>query len=251
VSRRLGSSVLGCFGLLVGAGASAAIADRAPIEGWLEMTFAGKRENAWTATDENGIRVVSTSSVSVLYRSVDAELGETPCLSWRWRVDETMGPTNLARRGYDDRPLAVYVSFPYLPEQAGFWERFWRPFVELAKGPDAPGRVLSYVWGGYRERGETLASPYLGASGRLKILRSGDAPTERWFDERVDVAADYRRAFDAPPPDPMQVAISADSDDTDSRSVALIRNLAFGPCAADMGRVAGSGAYSLIARDKR
>jgi len=59
------------------------------------------------------------------------------------------------------------------------------------------------------------------------ILRPGATPTGRWFRESVDFAADFKKMFGYPPTAPMYIALSADSDDTASRSVALISDIAF------------------------
>jgi hypothetical protein len=45
----------------------------------------------------------------------------------------------------------------------------------------------------------------------------------------VDLAADYRAAFGEEPPNPTQLAIQADTDNTHSASRAYIADLAFVP----------------------
>ena len=72
-------------------------------------------------------------------------------------------------------------------------------------------------------------NPYSGPDGVIYILRSGNAPTGRWFNETIDIAADFERAFDYPAPAPIYIAISADADDTESSSVALIADIRFTP----------------------
>jgi hypothetical protein len=74
-----------------------------------------------------------------------------------------------------------------------------------------------------------VESPYLGSAGVIKVLRPADSPTGVWFEERVDLAADYREAFGEEPPDPTQLAIQADTDNTHSSSRAYIADLAFVP----------------------
>jgi hypothetical protein len=92
--------------------------------------------------------------------------------------------------------------------------------------------VLVYVFGGAHRRGEALRSPHLGSAGLVRVLRPADSPTGTWFEERVDLAADYRRAFGEEPPDPVQIAISADTDDTRSTARGLIADIAFVPADA-------------------
>jgi Protein of unknown function (DUF3047) len=74
-----------------------------------------------------------------------------------------------------------------------------------------------------------VESPYLGSAGFIRVLRPADSPTGKWFTEQVDLAADYRLAFGEEPPDPTQIAIQADTDNTESQSRALIADLHFAP----------------------
>ena len=196
-------------------------------EGWRELSNPSKAENAFTAGPEGAIEVISNNSVSTLYRPVTANLRERPVLTWRWRVEEPAPATDLSAKGEDDCALAVYVGFPYEPGQASFFERLKRPLVESWAGENAPGRVLRYVFCGRHQRGEVVESPYLGSAGFVRFLRPADSPTAKWFTEQVDLAADYRQAFGEEPPDPAQIAIQADTDNTRSASRALVADLAF------------------------
>ncbi|MDH3664187.1 MAG: DUF3047 domain-containing protein, partial [Alphaproteobacteria bacterium] len=177
--------------------------------------------------DTDGISVESEGSVSLLEKSVTVDLEASPMLAWRWRVTMPAPPTDLATKGEDDRSLALYVAFPFVPEEAGVMERLKRAVVENLAGEEAPGRVLVCVWGGDGARGDRLQSPHLGDSGMMTILRPTNTKPGVWFDETIDVAEDYRKAFASEPPDPMSLAIGADTDDTMSKSRAVITDLAF------------------------
>ncbi len=72
-----------------------------------------------------------------------------------------------------------------------------------------------------------MVNPYNRPDGMIHILRSGDAPTGRWFSETIDFAADFENAFGYPAPAPIYIAISADADDTEGASVALIADIRF------------------------
>ena len=167
--------------------------------------------------------------VPLLYREVPPTEGKNQLLSWRWRVDKSMPPTDLALKGSDDRPLALHVWFPADPDRTGWWQRLSRVALDLAIDAPVPGKWLTYVWGGIGSRGDSLVNPYSGPDGVIYILRSGNAPTGRWFNETIDIAADFERAFDYPAPAPIYIAISADADDTESSSVALIADIRFTP----------------------
>jgi Protein of unknown function (DUF3047) len=209
--------------------AEARVGPKLQAQGWRELANPNKAENAYRASPEGAIEVVSHNSVSTLYRPVDANLRERPTLTWRWRVEEPAPATDLSAKGQDDCSLAVYVGFPYSSDQASFFERLKRPLVETWAGEDAPGRVLRYVFCGRHQQGEVVESPYLGSAGFIRVLRPADSPTGKWFEEQVDLAADYRLAFGEEPPDPTQIAIQADTDNTRSQSRAFVAGLAFAP----------------------
>jgi hypothetical protein len=200
------------------------------LPGWEPLPFEGRTENRFDGGRDGVLAVESRGGASMLFRRLEAAPEGPFTLSWRWRVERTMGPTDLTQKGADDRPAALYVSYPYDPATATVSERLSRPFVELAKGGDAPGRVLAYTWGGSEPRGAVLRSPYMGAAGAIVVLRSGEGPLGVWLEERVRPDLDYLRAFGAPPVGPpLQLAVGADSDDTASWSLAYIADIRLAP----------------------
>lgn len=218
---------LAILALFVGVPVLAAVDEALLDAGWREVTFDGKIANRFTPDGTGGVAVQSDKSVSLVQRPLDVDLEATPHLSWRWRVDAPVPPTNLAVKGEDDRSLALYVAFPFVPEEAGVMERMKRAIVEKLAGKEAPGRVLMYVWGGQGDRGDRVQSPYLGDAGMMTILRPARTEAETWFDETVDVAEDYRRTFGSEPPDPASIAIGADTDDTESLVLGVVADLLF------------------------
>ncbi|MGI9435988.1 MAG: DUF3047 domain-containing protein, partial [Geminicoccaceae bacterium] len=169
----------------------------------------------------------SRGSVSLLQLPVAVDIEAQPTLHWRWCVTKPAPGTDLSEKGEDDRSLAIYVAFPFVAAEASAFEKLERKIIEKTAGKDAPGRVLMYVWGGKLERGAVVSSPYMGDSAMMKILRSSRTPTGQWFEEQIDIADDYRTAFGSEPPDPIYIAISADTDDTDSASKGIVMDLEF------------------------
>ncbi len=217
------ASLLLSFGLPALAGVDEALL----AEGWSEVVFDGKMPNRFAPDDSGGVAVFSEGTVSLLQRPLSVDLQQNPVLTWRWRVDQAAPPTDLAVKGGDDRSLAVYVAFPFQPEEASLMERTKRAIVENLAGKKVPGRVLVYVWGGAGERHDHVPNPYLGEAGMTTILRPAGSETGVWQDESIDVAEDYRDSFASEPPDPISIAIGADSDDTMSRIRAVITDLTF------------------------
>lgn len=225
------------FLLSAGAGGLMVAAAPAPADvgedltglGWRELVFRDKRPNRFAA-EGGGVRVEGGGAVSVLYRDLAGiDLAATPVLTWRWRVDAAPPPTDLARKGGDDRALAVYVGFAFDAARAGGLERGRRAVLQRLARRELPGRVLTYLWGGDGRAEGWFDNPYLGGAGRMRVLRGPDAPLGEWFGERVDLAADHEAAFGQPPTAPRQLSISADSDDTASRAAGTVAGLGFLP----------------------
>jgi hypothetical protein len=82
--------------------------------------------------------------------------------------------------------------------------------------------MLVYVWGGDHARGDVLDSPYLEARGKTLILRGAGTGAHT---ETVDLAADYARIFGGTPQALVGIAVSADSDDTETAIRAQISGM--------------------------
>ncbi len=155
------------------------------------------------------LTVGSDGAVSITYRPLATADWSATSARWGWRVREGVPATDLAKKGGDDRNLSLY--FVYLPQAEA--ERLKGAGIAKLLRSDA-ARVLVYVWGGNAKRGAVLASPYLGARGKTLILRPSGTGA---YDESVDLAGDYARVFGGAPGALVGVAVSADSDDTESR----------------------------------
>ncbi|WP_315899493.1 MULTISPECIES: DUF3047 domain-containing protein [Roseovarius] len=159
----------------------------------------------------------SDGAVSLLYRELPQSAWQASGASWSWQVSQSVPPTDLARKGGDDRNLALY--FVFLPEAEA--ERVQGSRVSRLLSNDAV-RVLVYVWGGAHARCAVLNSPYLGARGKTVVLCGAGTGEAR---ESVDLASDYARAFGGKPTSLVGLAVSRDSDDTDSMIQARISGL--------------------------
>jgi len=202
--------------------------------GWMEIRFDGKMPNAFLSCGDSCIKVISMDSVSMISKEYPVQLSDTPLLSWQWMLGQPAARSDLTKKGQDDRAVAVYVAFPYDSKNASLAEVLFRPFVELAKGENAPGRVISYVFlgGGDAKRGKFVKSPYLGGHGVTKIVRNADDKPRSWIFERVNVVEYYKKFFGDLPNSVSHILISPDSDDTGVESMAYVRKIAFHPLSA-------------------
>ncbi len=218
--------VAALLALLPAAPAEAEVAAALAERGWEEIIFEDYTPNRWLAIP-GGVRVLSEGSVSIVFRPLAAELAATPVLRWRWRSEMAPLPADLTQSEGEDRALALYVGFPYQPERAGFWEQLKRLAMVAVQGEDAPGRLLTYVWGGDRPRGTLLRREDTGAVDAIAILRTPGDPVGVWLEERVDVAADFHAAFGWEAPDPTHIGIVSDSDDSGQAIDASIADIAY------------------------
>lgn len=208
--------LLAAFGIAAPAHAAGTVPIRPDLAGagWEVLSFSGIPETSFTATADGVMEVTADKSSSVLY----LKIADTPVpvrrLSWQWRIAEPLPATDLSKTDGDDRALSLYVAFS---------DGSLASKVKAMMSPLAAGNVINYVWGGAREL--DMPHPHFPDSGRLKVIRTTDAPVGEWLSESVDLAADYERAFGRPAPGVAYIGISGDADDVGSISRALIRDI--------------------------
>jgi hypothetical protein len=216
-------------GIVMSRGARAAL----PLDpalaaaGWTHAPYDGLPPARFRPS-ANGVVVEGGGAGSFIWRRVP---GRAACLNWRWRVDHGPPPTDLTQRGGDDRALSVSVGFTGWPTRATLWQRTQHAVAQARAGDHAlPRSVLTYVWGGTGQEPETFYSPWMGGLGKVRILRPAITPSGRWFEERVDLAADWQHSFGGTPPPLQEIAIGCDADDTNARVLAMVENIRFTPC---------------------
>ena len=164
------------------------------------------------------LSMVSDGSVSIAWTRVAQGNWDSTGAAWRWTVDQSVPATDLALKGGDDRNISLY--FVFVPQSIA-------PQVQGANIRGLLGnddvRVIQYAWGGNHRRGQVIASPY-GPTGQGVTIALRQAGTGS-YNERVDLAADYARAFGGDTGALVGLAVSGDSDDTRSVIRAAIGNL--------------------------
>ena len=114
--------------------------------GWMVWAFRGKDQTRFVGRADGAIEVRAESSVALLYREVPPTEGKNQLLSWRWRVDKSMPPTDLALKGSaGSTAMALHVWFPADPDRTGWWQRLSRVALDLAIDAPVPGKWLTYV----------------------------------------------------------------------------------------------------------
>lgn len=195
------------------------------VEGWREVTFKKKKENRFLKCGDACIRVDSDQSVSMISLTKPVNLKERYILSWEWKIAKPAVRSDITRKGRDDRALAIYVAFPFDPKTASLAERAVRPFLKRKQGPNAPGRMLAYIWAGHGDRDDLYSSPFFGKISKMIVKRNSSAVPEVWLREQVDIIKDHKRAFGTFPKNISQILISADTDNTKTSNSGFIRNI--------------------------
>lgn len=198
--------------------ATALAANAGPISfsnGWAEQRLQLFSSNDYSFGRELGI--VSEGAVSLAWTRISRDQWDTRMAMWNWRVDQSVPATDLTRRGGDDRNISIY--FVFLPEaEAAALEGSG---IRRLMGNENV-RILQYAWGGNHARGAVLGSPYAPGQGATVALRQAGTGSHM---ESVDLARDYDAAFGESPGALVGLAVSSDTDDTDSVVRAAIGNM--------------------------
>jgi len=208
--------LLFCAALALSTAVSATAGPVSFSDGWQEQRLSLFSSNDYVFG--NNLSMVSDGSVSIAWSRVgQGDWGSTGA-SWNWTVEESVPATSLAQKGGDDRNLSMY--FVFVP--ASVAPSLERASIRSLLGNDDV-RVIQYAWGGNHTRGQVLPSPY-GPAGQGVTIPLRQAGTGS-HGENVDLAADYAKAFGGTPGALIGLAVSGDSDDTDSVIRAAIGNL--------------------------
>lgn len=201
---------------LFGSALAAAAAEIPFSSGWKEQRLSLFRSNDYIFG--NNLGVVSDGAVSIVWTRVAPGNAGARKASWDWTVAESVPPTDLSRKGGDDRNLSLY--FVFVPEAVA--SEFQNASIRKLRGNNQV-RVLQYAWGGNHARGQVIPSPYApNGQGATIALRQASTGSHR---ENVDLSSDYSKAFGGTKGALIGLAVSADSDDTDSVIRAAIGRL--------------------------
>ncbi len=182
--------------------------------GWQEQKLSLFSSNDYNFG--NTLSMVSNGSVSIAWTRLPQSEWGANAASWAWTVDQSVPATDLSRKGGDDRNISVY--FVFVPAEVA--PSLSGAGIRSLLGRDDV-RVIQYAWGGNHSRGQVIKSPY-GRGGVTIPLRRASTGSHS---ESVDLAADYARAFGGTKGALIGMAVSGDSDDTDSVIRAAIGNM--------------------------
>jgi hypothetical protein len=148
-------------------------------------------------------------------------------LAWSWRIELDNPATDPRTKQGDDHVVVVCALFDLPIGAVPFIERQLLRLARAFSGQALPAASLCYTWDARLPRDTVLMSPYTRRV-RLIVLRGLGEPLQSWQHEERDLPRDFRRLFgdesaDVPPL--LAVVVAADADNTDGRSIALLRDI--------------------------
>jgi hypothetical protein len=189
-----------------------------PFDGtWERITFPFQTA---TRFDEQGddMMIAGDGSVSIAWRHLDQAFWSAEYASWTVDVMQSVPATDLSQKGGDDRNLSLY--FVFANDDTAARAQRGASLSRLLGRDDV--RVLLYVFGGAAARGAQFDSPYMDGKGRVIVKAPAKAGT---FSEEVNLVSDFAEAFSGPRGNLIGVALSTDSDDTDTKVRAMVSDL--------------------------
>jgi hypothetical protein len=93
-------------------------------------------------------------------------------------------------------------------------------------GQEMPYATLMYIWENHLAEGAIIEHHH---TSRIKMIvaGSGRQAVGDWKEQRVNLLADYRRAFGEDPPRVKAVGVLTDSDNTGARAEAFYGDIRF------------------------
>jgi hypothetical protein len=126
-----------------------------------------------------------------------------PIVSWRWRVARLPKNADISKKSGDDAAARLFVTF-----------------ADRNQTDPSHRRALVYVWDTKHPVGSIIANPYAPGTQKAIVLESGPSRVGQWVPERVNLLADYRKAFGGSPLGVEGIGCATDSDQTHAPTVA-------------------------------
>jgi len=149
-------------------------------------------------------------------------------LSWQWRIEKPIEAADLHDKRGDDTAVKVCVFFDLPMDNVPFADRQLLRLARSKTSDPVPTATVCYVWDAKLAAGTTLDNAFTRRM-RYIVLESGTDRLNKWVAEKRDVAADFLKVFSDESktvPPIVGIAVGADSDNTQSHSVAYVSGVA-------------------------
>jgi hypothetical protein len=152
-------------------------------------------------------------------------------LVWQWRIEKPIEAADLREKRGDDTAVKVCVFFDMPMDNVPFADRQLLRLARSKTSDPVPTATVCYVWDPKLPAGTTLDNAFTRRM-RYVVLESGSDRLNKWVPEKRDVGADFMKLFGDESkvvPPIVGIAIGADSDNTQSHSVAYVSSVALEP----------------------
>ncbi len=200
-----------------------------PPAPWHVVKLSGQRPTTYRIAMVGGRSAVEATvdrSMSLLARPIRIDLAATPILCWRWYVDGPVKKADMTRKSGDDYAGRMYIAFDVDDSALSASTRFKLRMARSLFGNSLPDAAVVYVWDNTHPVGTARKSSYTDRS-QLIVAESGSGRAGAWVSERADVGSDFAKAFPGQPGKPIQLAVAADGDNTNSKGRAAFADIQF------------------------
>jgi hypothetical protein len=179
-----------------------------PPSGWTLEGKPGPLSKVLLQMEEGGFLALGGVSDSFGIRTEMAfDLGESPYLSWQWRVTRHPEGGDIRQKTKDDQAGQIYVIFGRFPLVLNY-------------------RALGYIW-------DPVAPVEFSGTSRTysrmkyRVIRSGNSRLSQWIEESRDVNTDFKKVFQEEPPPVAGVMLFINTHFTGSAAECHYRNIFF------------------------
>lgn len=187
---------------------------------WKHIGYFGKSKNDISLKKEGDqiiVHMKSINSISSLITYTHFKIEDYPVITWRWKVDRSVGMAIEERRDRNDCAARVRVIFG--KDKGG--EPLNNPLVKKVfdavgfKMPamEPPGMKIDYVWGNHIKKGTVIDYPG-GRYHKIVIVEKGNERAGTWIREKRNLLEDFRQFFGSEPPGIVAIAVLTDTDQT-------------------------------------
>lgn len=208
---------------------SANLSGSALPDGWKPLTFKKiPKLTSYELVKDGGavvVKATSEASASGLIKEITIDPKAFPIVRWRWKVENLLKNSDVSRKGGDDYPARLYITFEYDPDKVSFGKKLKFKAGQAIFG-DIPIAALNYIWETKTPAGTIVENAYTNFA-QMIVVESGPKKVGLWVEEERNIYEDYKKAFGEEPPMINGVAIMSDTDNTKERATAYYGDIEF------------------------
>lgn len=198
-------------------------------DGWKPLTFKKiPKLTVYELVKDGGsvvVKATSEASASGLIKEIKIDPKAFPIVRWRWKVENLLKNSDVSRKGGDDYPARLYITFEYDPDKVSFGKKLKFKAGQAILG-NIPIAALNYIWETKTPAGTIVENAYTDFA-QMIVVESGPKKVGMWVEEERNIYEDYKKAFGAEPPMINGVAIMSDTDNTKERATAYYGDIEF------------------------